>query len=76
VLVLTKLDVAALTKDLVKGETDLDALWDELQRRTGKCDFKVTREEYRGHAVAVAARGESKFHAALLGDTLAVSGDG
>jgi cytochrome c5 len=75
-LVLTKLDVEALMKDLVAGETDLDALWEELQKRTGQCDFVVTREEYRGHGIAVAARGASRFHAALLGDTLAVSDDG
>ncbi len=75
-LVLTKLDVDALKKDFVHGKTDLSALWDELQRRTGQCDFVVTREDYRGHVVAVAARGASKFHAALLGDTLAVATDG
>jgi len=74
-LVLTKLDVDALTKDLVKDKKDLSALWDELQKRTGKCDFAVTREEYGNHVVAVAAKGASKFHAALLGDTLAVATD-
>jgi hypothetical protein len=76
VLVLTKLDVDALTKDLVRGKTDLGALWDELQKRTGQCDFHVKKEEYKGHVVAVATRDAASFHAALLGDTLAVSGDG
>src|SRR5262249_14162024 len=76
VLVLTKLDVAALTKDLVAGGKDLEALWDEMQKRTGKCDFVVAPEKYRDLTIAVAARGDAKYHAALLGDTLAVATDG
>jgi hypothetical protein len=74
VLVLTKLDVPALRQDLVQGR-DLDALWDELQKRTGKCDFAVKSSSHRGHSVATASRGASSFHAALLGDTLAVATD-
>ena len=75
VLVLTKLDTAALAKDLLKGGTDLDALWEEMQRRTGKLDFKVTSSEHRNHKVATAERGGVSYHAALLGDTLAVATD-
>ena len=75
VLVLTKLDTAALAKDLLSGGTDLDALWAEMQRRTGNLDFKVTASEHRGHKMATAARGETSYHAALLGDTLAVATD-
>jgi hypothetical protein len=75
VLVLTKLDTAALAKDLLKGGTDLDALWAEMQRRTGNLDFKITASEHRGQKMAAAARGDESYHAALLGDTLAVATD-
>src|SRR5262245_23014693 len=75
VLVLTKLDTEALAKDLLKGGTDLDALWAEMQRRTGNLDFKVTASEHRGQKMAAAARGDVSYHAALLGDTLAISTD-
>ena len=75
VLVLTKLDTAALAKDLLKGGTDLDALWAEMQRRTGSLDFKVTASDHRGQKMAAATRGDASYHAALLGDTLAISTD-
>jgi hypothetical protein len=75
VLVLTKLDTAALAKDLLKSGTDVDALWAEMQRRTGNLDFKVTASEHRGHKMAAATRGDASYHAALIGDTLAVSTD-
>ena len=75
-LVLTKLDTAALTRDLLGGELRVDALQDELQRRTGLCGFTVTTEPYREHRIATARRGAVNFSAALLGDTLAVATDG
>jgi hypothetical protein len=75
VLVLTKLDVEALSRDFLGGKVNLEALWGELQRRTGKCDFTVTATEYKGHTIAQASRDSSSFHAALVGDTLAVSTD-
>lgn len=75
VLVLTKLDVDALINDLLIGKTDLDSLWAELQRRTGKLDFVVSATDYKDHKIATAARGATQYHAALLGDTLAVSTD-
>ena len=75
VLVLTKLDTAALSKDLLSGSTDLDALWTELQKRTGSLEFKVTSSEHRDHKMATATRGDASYHAALLGDTLAVATD-
>lgn len=75
VLVLTKLDVDALVNDLLIEKKDLDSLWEELQRRTGKCDFVVSAADYKGHRIATATRGAAQYHAALLGDTLAVSTD-
>ncbi len=75
ILVLTKLDIDALVNDFLIGKTDLDSLWEELQRRTGKVDFAVSAADYKGHKLATAARGATQYHAALLGDTLAVSTD-
>lgn len=70
-----KLDVEALIRELLDGKGDWTRLLDDLERRTGRMDFAVTRSEHGGVRVLHARRGDLAFHASLLGDTLAVASD-
>ncbi len=70
VLLLTKLDVDALTQDLLSGKADWRALQEELNRRTGALEFSVTTAPYHDFTIATATRGTTTVHTSLLGDTL------
>lgn len=74
-VLVSKLDLAALAKDLLTGDADFTKLHDVIDARTGLCEFAVSRTEHRGVAVSRATKGDAAFSFTLVGDALVVAGD-
>lgn len=74
-VLVSKIDVAALAKDLLTGDADFSKLHDVIDARTGRCEFTVSRTEHRGVAVSRATKGAAAFSFTLVGDALVVAGD-
>jgi len=70
VMVVSRIDVAALAQDLLSADSDWRALQAELDRRAELAGVTVTTEEYAGYTISAAKRGERTTYQALVEDLL------
>ena len=71
-VLVTRLDVAAIAKDLVMGETDWRALHTELVKRAKAAGSEVTTEAYQGYEISIEKRDDNSTFVTLMEDLLVV----
>ncbi len=71
-VLVTRLDVAAIAKDLVVGETDWRALHREFVRRAKEAGSEITTEEYQGYEISIEKRDDNSTFVTLMEDLLVV----